>query len=35
VGQSLEDALNPRLRSSQLSVRRFRIRPFSARLDGL
>jgi peptide/nickel transport system permease protein len=35
VGQALEDALNPRLRSSQLSVRRFRIRPFSARLDGL
>jgi peptide/nickel transport system permease protein len=33
VGQSMEDALNPRLRVGHLSVRRFRIRPFSARLD--
>jgi peptide/nickel transport system permease protein len=33
VGQSLEDELNPRLRSGHLSVRRFRVLPFSARLD--
>jgi peptide/nickel transport system permease protein len=33
VGQSMEDALNPRLQVGHLSVRRFRMRPFSARLD--
>jgi peptide/nickel transport system permease protein len=33
IGQALEDALNPRLRSGHLSTRRFRVRPFSARLD--
>jgi peptide/nickel transport system permease protein len=33
VGQSMEDALNPRLRVGHLATRRFRIRPFSARLD--
>jgi peptide/nickel transport system permease protein len=33
VGQALEDSLNPRLRSGHLSTRRFRVRPFSARLD--
>jgi peptide/nickel transport system permease protein len=27
VGQAMEDALNPRLRSTHLSVRRFRVRP--------
>ena len=33
VGQSLEDALNPRLRVGHLSVRRFRVRPLRGRLD--
>jgi peptide/nickel transport system permease protein len=33
VGQALEDSLNPRLKVGHLSVRRFRVRPFSARLD--
>jgi peptide/nickel transport system permease protein len=33
VGQALEDALNPRLRTGHVSVRRFRVRPFSARLE--
>lgn len=33
VGQAMEDALNPRLKVGHLSVRRFRVRPFSARLD--
>jgi peptide/nickel transport system permease protein len=28
TGQAMEDALNPRLRSGHLSVRRFRVRPF-------
>jgi peptide/nickel transport system permease protein len=32
VGQALEDELNPRLRTGHLSVRRFRVVPFSARL---
>jgi peptide/nickel transport system permease protein len=32
-GQSLEDALNPRLRVGHLSVRRFRVRPLGGRLD--
>jgi peptide/nickel transport system permease protein len=32
-GQSLEDALNPRLRVGHLSVRRFRVRPLAGRLD--
>jgi peptide/nickel transport system permease protein len=32
-GQSLEDALNPRLRVGHLSVRRFRVRPLRGRLD--
>lgn len=32
-GQSLEDALNPRLRSGHLSVRRFRMRPLRGQLD--
>jgi peptide/nickel transport system permease protein len=32
-GQSLEDALNPRLRVGHLSVRRFRLRPLPGRLD--
>lgn len=32
-GQSLEDALNPRLRVGHLSVRRFRVRPLKARVD--
>ncbi len=31
VGQSLEDALNPRLRVGHLSVRRFRVRPLPAK----
>lgn len=33
VGQALEDSLNPRLRVGHLSVRRFRMRPFSARIE--
>jgi peptide/nickel transport system permease protein len=33
VGQSMEDALNPRLRVGHLAVRRFRLRPLSGRLD--
>jgi peptide/nickel transport system permease protein len=33
VGQSLEDALNPRLRVGHLAVRRFRMRPLGGRLD--
>ena len=33
VGQSLEDALNPRLKVGHLSVRRFRLRPLHGRLD--
>jgi peptide/nickel transport system permease protein len=32
LGQSIEDALNPRLRVGHLAARRFRVRPFSARL---
>jgi peptide/nickel transport system permease protein len=32
VGQSIEDALNPRLKVGHLAARRFRVRPFSARL---
>jgi len=33
VGQSMEAALNPRLRVGHLSVRRFRLRPLHGRLD--
>jgi peptide/nickel transport system permease protein len=33
MGQSIEDALNPRLRVGHLSVRRFRLRPLQGRLD--
>jgi len=33
VGQSLEDAMNPRLSVGHLSVRRFRMRPLKGRLD--
>ena len=33
VGQSMEDALNPRLRVGHLSVRRFRVRPLRGQLD--
>ena len=33
VGQSMEDALNPRLRVGHLSVRRFRLRPLRGQLD--
>ena len=33
VGQSMEDALNPRLKVGHLSVRRFRLRPLGGRLD--
>ena len=33
IGQSMEDALNPRLRVGHLSVRRFRLRPLHGRLD--
>jgi peptide/nickel transport system permease protein len=33
VGQSMEDALNPRLRVGHLSVRRFRMRPLKGKLD--
>jgi peptide/nickel transport system permease protein len=32
LGQSIEDALNPRLRVGHLAARRFRVRPFSARV---
>ena len=32
VGQSIEDALNPRLSVGHLAARRFRVRPFSARV---
>src|SRR6185312_11201329 len=32
-GQSLEDALNPRLRVGHLSVRRFKVRPLRGELD--
>jgi peptide/nickel transport system permease protein len=32
IGQSMEDALNPRLKVGHLSVRRFRLRPLSERL---
>ncbi|HEY0389879.1 MAG TPA: ABC transporter permease [Gaiellales bacterium] len=34
VGQSMEDALNPRLKVGHLAVRRFRLRPLHGRLDG-
>jgi peptide/nickel transport system permease protein len=33
VGQSMEDALNPRLRVGHLSVRRFRLRPLQGKLE--
>jgi peptide/nickel transport system permease protein len=33
VGQSMEDALNPRLKVGHLSVRRFRLRPLGGKLD--
>jgi peptide/nickel transport system permease protein len=33
IGQSMEDALNPRLRVGHLSVRRFRMRPLHGDLD--
>ncbi|MGZ4480979.1 MAG: ABC transporter permease [Gaiellales bacterium] len=33
IGQSMEDALNPRLRVGHLSVRRFRMRPLAGRLE--
>jgi peptide/nickel transport system permease protein len=33
IGQSMEDALNPRLRVGHLSVRRFRLRPLNGRLE--
>jgi peptide/nickel transport system permease protein len=33
VGQSMEDALNPRLRVGHLAVRRFRLRPLHGQLD--
>jgi peptide/nickel transport system permease protein len=33
IGQSIEDALNPRLKVGHLAVRRFRLRPLSGRLD--
>jgi peptide/nickel transport system permease protein len=33
TGQAMEDALNPRLRSGHLSVRRFRLRPVPPRRD--
>jgi peptide/nickel transport system permease protein len=33
VGQSMEDALNPRLRVGHLAVRRFRMRPLHGQLD--
>ena len=34
VGQSIEESLNPRLRSGHLSVRRFRVRPLRGGLQG-
>jgi peptide/nickel transport system permease protein len=34
VGQSMEDALNPRLKVGHLAVRRFRMRPLHGKLDG-
>jgi peptide/nickel transport system permease protein len=34
VGQSMEDALNPRLGVGHLSVRRFRLRPLPGRASG-
>jgi peptide/nickel transport system permease protein len=34
IGQSIEDALNPRLKVGHLAVRRFRLRPLSGRLEG-
>jgi peptide/nickel transport system permease protein len=34
VGQSMEEALNPRLRVGHLAVRRFRMRPLGGRVDG-
>ena len=33
VGQSMEDALNPRLKVGHLAVRRFRMRPLHGKLD--
>ena len=33
VGQSMEDALNPRLKVGHLAVRRFRVRPLHGQLD--
>ena len=33
IGQTLEDALNPRLRTGHLSVRRFRVLPRSGELE--
>jgi peptide/nickel transport system permease protein len=33
IGQALEDALNPRLRTGHLSVKRFRVLPRAARLE--
>ena len=33
LGQSMEDALNPRLRVGHLSVKRFRLRPLRGRLE--
>jgi peptide/nickel transport system permease protein len=33
VGQSMEDALNPRLKVGHLAVRRFRLRPLHGQLD--
>jgi peptide/nickel transport system permease protein len=34
VGQSMEDALNPRLKVGHLAVRRFRMRPLHGNLEG-
>jgi peptide/nickel transport system permease protein len=31
MGQAMEDALNPRLKTAHLSVRRFRMRPLVGR----
>jgi peptide/nickel transport system permease protein len=33
IGQSMEDALNPRLRVGHLAVRRFRLRPLDGKLE--
>ncbi len=33
IGQSMEDALNPRIRVGHLAVRRFRVRPLKGKLD--